>query len=421
MSAPTLVDDWGKPIRVADLTMPWTFRGGGSRQDIFRTMSGGFNGTPMPGFHGSLPVEDIWSITNYMVSLSGGPSDKGTPEAPYGELLRAVGTEEELDLERGAELFEAAPSTMFPIVGQIIEPGRNFYPSAVAVKAQAIYNSEEIAFRLTWHDMRAERTGQNAPDIAAPRWEDELPSSGSGQAGSESGDDFWGTGGDEGGSEDGDFWGTDEDEGGSNGAADDGGDFWGTEDEGSGDDGGDDFWGDADDGSTPTASGPVSEFSDAVALQFPVKMPDGVVKPYILFGDAQNPVELWFVDLAQSAASTFVARGSAAVTPGEDEPPAMVADYDQGEWSVIFKRKRKSRAAISFDENAFIPIAFSVWDGFNRERGNKRGLTAWYDLYLEPLAAPSAIGPMAKAGLGVLGLELLIIGFVRRKYGKGKK
>src|SRR5687767_9525598 len=45
-SASTLVDDRGEPIRAANLTQPWTFRGGPSRQDIFRTMTTGLNGTP---------------------------------------------------------------------------------------------------------------------------------------------------------------------------------------------------------------------------------------------------------------------------------------------------------------------------------------------------------------------------------------
>ena len=49
-SAPTLVDDLGHPIRAANLTQSWTFRGGSSREDIFRTMTTGFNGTPMPSF-----------------------------------------------------------------------------------------------------------------------------------------------------------------------------------------------------------------------------------------------------------------------------------------------------------------------------------------------------------------------------------
>ena len=53
-SAPTLTDELGQPIRAANLTQSWTFRGGPSREDIFRTMTTGLNGTPMPSFTDSL-------------------------------------------------------------------------------------------------------------------------------------------------------------------------------------------------------------------------------------------------------------------------------------------------------------------------------------------------------------------------------
>lgn len=400
-SAPTLVDDWGVHIRPADLSMPWTFRAGGTREDIFRTMSAGFNGTPMPGFHGSLEVEKIWAIVDYVVSLSG-----NTTEAPYGTLLKAVGTDEPLDLAQGAALFAKAPKTTFPIVGQVMEKGRNFYPSAVAIEAQAIFNSDEIAIRLTWHDMRAETSGSNAPDLQVEDGSDLaqfLPKhagGGAGAAAEESGD-VWGDAAvtDEGGGDD--VWG--------DAAAEEpasGGDFWGEE------------------GASETAApaGPDTEFSDAVALQLPLTLPTGVRLPYFLFGDAQNPVELWFADLAQpQAAKTFLGRGSTAIAPGEGEPPEMVASYEDGVWSVIFKRSRKLRSGVAFNEGSFVPVAFSVWDGFNRERGNKRGLTAWYFLYLEPLEQPSPVGPMMRAGAIVLGLELLIVALVRRRHRKNQE
>ncbi len=70
-SAPTLKDDWGYPIRPADLTQSWTFRGGSSREDIFRAMSTGLNGTPMPGFgDDALKPEQKWAITDFIVSLA---------------------------------------------------------------------------------------------------------------------------------------------------------------------------------------------------------------------------------------------------------------------------------------------------------------------------------------------------------------
>ena len=63
-------------------------------------------------------------------------------------------------------------------------------------------------------------------------------------------------------------------------------------------------------------------------------------------------------------------------------------------------------------EATFVPISFTVWDGFSGERGNKRGLSAWYHLYLEPMEAQSAVLPMAKWFLIVLGAELLIVALV---------
>ena len=63
-----------------------------------------------------------------------------------------------------------------------------------------------------------------------------------------------------------------------------------------------------------------------------------------------------------------------------------------------------------------MPIAFSVWDGFSRERGNRRGLTVWYSLYVEPEVVPSAVGPMVKTALLILAIELAVIGWVRRRH-----
>jgi hypothetical protein len=94
-----------------------------------------------------------------------------------------------------------------------------------------------------------------------------------------------------------------------------------------------------------------------------------------------------------------------------------VASYDQGEWSVIFKRPLQPTPGAAFSQGQFLPIAFSVWDGFSRERGNRRGLTQWYSLYVEPQVVPSSVGPMVKTALLILVFELAVIGFVRSRYG----
>ena len=153
-SAPTLMDELGQPIRAANLAQSWTFRGGSSREDIFRTMSTGFNGTPMPSFTDSLSAEQRWAITDFIVSLSG----SGRAAIPTSSSPSTPGSDR--SGEGGREL-RIRSCRRFPIIGQIMEPGRAFHPPATSVTVQAIYDAESIALLVRWHDMSAEKTGKN--------------------------------------------------------------------------------------------------------------------------------------------------------------------------------------------------------------------------------------------------------------------
>ena len=355
-SAPTLVDDWGHPIRPADLAQRWTFRGGASREDIYRTMSTGFNGTPMPGFgDDALKPEQKWAIADFIASLS-------AESAAYSNMVVARHVLDPIDLSKGAASFAAAPAARLPIVGQIMEPGRSFAPPVTSVVVQAIYDAESIAVLVRWHDMNADKAGKNGPSLPVPREEEEGPPTAAAPAA---------------------------------GAAQP-----------------------ADPFAEPTAAAaPVSEFSDAVAVQIPSQVPTGARKPYFIFGDGQNAVDLWFFDLAQSAPLQFTGKGSAEIASNDTGDVTGVASYDQGEWSVIFKRPRRAASGVPFTPGEFMPIAFSVWDGFARERGNRRGLTVWHSLYVEPEVVPSPVGPMVKTALFILAIELALIGWVRWRYG----
>jgi hypothetical protein len=347
------------------MTMRWTFRGGPTRKDIFRTFSTGVNGTPMPSYYDSVAEEDRWDLVNYIASL-------GEGDAPdYDDLLLVAFVDDELDLERTDELFAGAAVARFPLVGQITQPGREFYPSTTSVRVQAIYNRTEIAFRVRWNDMRAEMAGTNSPSLEVPVFQDPEPVGG--------GDDGEGDG----------FWGAEE-------VGEDEGDFWGEEDEGDAAIGG--------------------EFSDAVALQFPTQLPSGIRKPYFLFGDGEKSVDLWFVDLARGAVEQFVGRGSDSLTPTTTDEFELLQDYEEGEWTIVFRRSLRSTGNLSFAAGQYAPIAFSVWDGFNEERGNKRALSSWFHLYVTPAEEVSATGPMARAALGTLAVEILIIFFLRRRF-----
>ncbi len=407
-SAPTLVDDAGDHIRAADLTQRWTYRGGPTKEDIYRTFSTGLNGTPMPSYADSLEVEDRQHLVNYVYSLG----DADDPN--YGTLITAAWTEEAIDLqdtEALDSLFETAPMTRFPLIGQITEPGRNFYPSVTSIEAQAVYNRAEVAFRVRWNDLRADNTGRNNPSLEVPMWDEDNDIVAPGDGGDDGG--FFGI--EEEPADDADFFGVEEVE------PQDDASFFGVE---TVDDSADDFFGTGDDffGAGEAASDG-AEFSDAVALQFPASLaPEDTpqLKPYFLLGDAQNPVDLWFVNLTYGVADTFRGRGSEAIEPTEADIVEAVTSYDQGEWTVTFKRRRASRAGVSFAEQQYTPIAFSVWDGFNRERGNKRALSSWFYVYTEPSVQRTGTIPMLRAALIVLAIELLIVFLVRRRANQAK-
>jgi mono/diheme cytochrome c family protein len=292
-SAPTLADDWGYPIRPADLTQSWTFRGGSSREDIFRAMSTGLNGTPMPGFgDDALKPEQKWAITDFVASLS----LSGSHEPGYSNLVVARHVQDPIDLAKGAASFASAPVARFPIVGQIMEPGRAFHPPASSVTVQAIHDADSIALLVRWHDMSAEKTGKNGPSLPVPPEEEEEAAAAPGESGGASA-----------GSKENPF----------------GEEQVAPTPAGQPAAGADPF---AEADAAP--AGQPSEFSDAVSVQIPSQVPTDARKPYFLFGDAQNPVDLWFFDLARPDPLQFTGKGSADIAPNDTGDLTGLASYD---------------------------------------------------------------------------------------------
>jgi cytochrome c oxidase cbb3-type subunit 2 len=68
-SADELEDDLKFRIRPADFTKG-QFKGGGDVRDIYRTMTTGLDGTPMPSFADSMKDDERWAISYYVLSFS---------------------------------------------------------------------------------------------------------------------------------------------------------------------------------------------------------------------------------------------------------------------------------------------------------------------------------------------------------------
>lgn len=71
--ATAFMDDWGRPMTAADLTEPWTFRGGATARDIYLRFRTGMAGTPMPSFVDAAGDAELWDLANYVAAMARKP------------------------------------------------------------------------------------------------------------------------------------------------------------------------------------------------------------------------------------------------------------------------------------------------------------------------------------------------------------
>jgi DMSO reductase family type II enzyme heme b subunit len=173
-----LEDDWGHRIWPANLTRPWTYRGGHNRKDIFRNVVMGINGTPMPSFADPDPMsyarslenpeerkteeaaarelrEKLWHVVNYVQSLW----THGAEPQPKA-VVTAVRHNDALPLSADDPAWKGVESNWYPLVGQVIEGKRLFTPLVVGLSIQALHNGQDIVFRIEWDDRTESKPGE---------------------------------------------------------------------------------------------------------------------------------------------------------------------------------------------------------------------------------------------------------------------
>jgi DMSO reductase family type II enzyme heme b subunit len=164
-----LKDDWGHPIRPANLHKAWTFRGGPERKDVVMRLLTGVAGTPMPAIADSLEdyrksdekdadvrEASVWDLANYVRSL-------GPDRAILASLQSVVRATEAVPDDPNAEFWAKRPGASFPLVGQVIVDPRNFNPTIDLVTVRAVYTEQDLVLHLTWDDPTASDPTQGAP------------------------------------------------------------------------------------------------------------------------------------------------------------------------------------------------------------------------------------------------------------------
>ena len=155
---------------------------------------------------------------------------------------------------------------------------------------------------------------------------------------------------------------------------------------------------------------------DAIAVQFPVKIPDGPRKPHFLRGQPGMPVNLWHWkadwqedgDEATPAVEEVNAAGTTKpLTPQTMESQATFGKgvWERGRWRLVLKRRLQTGEPqdIQFEPGKLIPIALNAWNGANGEHDLKMSISSWYYLLLETGT------PLTAYFYGVLGIVAAVL------------
>ena len=137
-------DDWGFPIRIRNVTLPWKIKGGSKVDDIYMRFSTGINGTPMPSFAKALSNEDRWALANFIKSLQ--------HKLTSNQVLQAKKVAGEVPTTPDDAAWKDAQPMDMRLTGQVVAAPRWQNPGVELVTVKASYNDKEIAFLLQWDD-----------------------------------------------------------------------------------------------------------------------------------------------------------------------------------------------------------------------------------------------------------------------------
>lgn len=366
-------DDWGFPIFPADLTKPWNLRG--NRRDpynprnIFREISTGLNGTPMPSFADELTPEERWHVANFVMSLSDKyPIDPQTAKPAIQFVLKArFLAEGDLPSDPNDPRWKELPPQYIGMASQIIQPPRHFLRTVDDVRIRSLFNDKEIAIFLEWNDRTESHRDENKEAVydAKRISSDAFPAINTTNL-------------------------THENDG---------------------------------------QAGPLKNvnpeskgvYNDSIAIQFAEKWQQlpPPEKPYFIHGDAKRGTDIWKWE-SDGSTKELTGHGLEKIAVKEANKNLKVenAKWSNGRWQLVIKRALKTEdpehdAQLEMGQN--IPVVFFAWDGDAGEVDGKMALSTYYYFMLEPpVPGKVYVIPPIVAGVVVL-LEGLVLYAARKK------
>ncbi len=150
-------NDWGTRAYPTDLTQSWEYRGGAAVEDIYRTVTSGFDGTPMASFQTSYSDEERWALTHFLRSLQ---TERKTGSALS---VRKVDT---LPATIDNGQWDTADHLDMPMSGQLMFEPRQFTPLITNVRVKGLYSDSEIVLMLEWTDKKPNKGDDGHPSDA---------------------------------------------------------------------------------------------------------------------------------------------------------------------------------------------------------------------------------------------------------------
>lgn len=391
-SAPTLTDEWGFQTWPANLAQGWTFRGGGETEDIFKRFIGGIAGSPMPAFEGDsflhfgLTSEESKRLTELENKDEMTEAEDEESAAFYEKMDVAVDialriTEGETLNAADRQTFDNAMKVVYEKSWHLANYVKSLSPEkrpAPAIgnnvlRAQYVNGELPALGDAAWETLKSSYFPLVGQVIVEPRQFNPTIDSVNVKS----------------------FYNDTEVV------------FLFT-------------WDDRTHTTALTDEETGKMLEDALAIQFPVKVPQGPTapKPYFLWG-GRLPVYLWHWKASAPAQVTeLTAKGitNAEVQAVQSDIQAQ-GTYTTGQYNLWVKRALKTddKKDLQIEPGVFVPIAFSAWDGANGDVEAKRVISSWYTFVLEPVPSSRRfIYPPLVALLSV-GALFGLRGFVRRR------
>ena len=391
-SAPTLTDEWGFQTWPANLAQGWTFRGGGETEDIFKRFIGGIAGSPMPAFEGDsflhfgLTSEESKRLSELENRDETTEAEDEESAAFYEKMDVAVDialriTEGETLNAADRQTFDNAMKVVYEKSWHLANYVKSLSPEkrpAPAIgnnvlRAQYVNGELPALGDAAWETLKSSYFPLVGQVIVEPRQFNPTIDSVNVKS----------------------FYNDNEVV------------FLFT-------------WDDRTHTTALTDEETGKVLEDTLAIQFPVKVPQGPTapKPYFLWG-GRLPVYLWhWKASAPEQVTELTAKGinNAEVQAVQSDIQAQ-GTYTTGQYNLWVKRALKTddKKDLQIEPGVFVPIAFSAWDGANGEVEAKRVISSWYTFVLEPVPSSRRfIYPPLVALLSV-GALFGLRGFVRRR------